>query len=104
VGRPQLEALASLPGALSDGSYHVYTTFFGFDILCLGRGAGPAGMRTAGSGPITGPRCLWVEIATGPRPIEDVITRLNDGANAPNPGERMLWVSRTAHGGGPQQR
>ena len=25
----QLEALASLPGALSDGSYHVYTTFFG---------------------------------------------------------------------------
>ena len=23
--------------------------------------------------PITGPRCLWMEIATGPRPIEDVI-------------------------------
>jgi hypothetical protein len=23
--------------------------------------------------PITGPRCLWAEIATGPRPIEDVI-------------------------------
>ena len=37
--------------------------------------------------PITGPRCLWAEIATGPRPIEDVITRLNDTANAPNPGE-----------------
>jgi hypothetical protein len=32
----QLEALASLPGALSDGSYHVYTVFFGLDILCLG--------------------------------------------------------------------
>jgi hypothetical protein len=31
----QLEALASLPGALSDGSYHVYTVFFGLDILCL---------------------------------------------------------------------
>jgi Domain of unknown function (DUF4386) len=31
----QLEALASLPGALSDGGYHVYTTFFGLDILCL---------------------------------------------------------------------
>ena len=29
----QLEALASLPGA--DGSYHVYTVFFGLDILCL---------------------------------------------------------------------
>jgi hypothetical protein len=42
--------------------------------------------------PITGPRCLWAEIATGPRPIEDVITRLNDSANAPNPGERMLRV------------
>jgi hypothetical protein len=28
--------LASLPGALSDGSYHVYTVFFGLDILCLG--------------------------------------------------------------------
>ena len=42
--------------------------------------------------PITGPRCLWAEIATGPRPIEDVIARLNDSANAPNPGERMLRV------------
>jgi hypothetical protein len=30
---------------------------------------------------------LWAEIATGPRPIEDVITRLNHTANAPNPGE-----------------
>jgi hypothetical protein len=32
--------------------------------------------------PITGPRCLWAEIATGPRPIEDVITRLNDSAKS----------------------
>ena len=31
----QLQALASLPGALSDGSYDVYTVFFGLDILCL---------------------------------------------------------------------
>lgn len=31
----QLQALASLPGALSDGSYDVYTAFFGLDILCL---------------------------------------------------------------------
>jgi hypothetical protein len=31
----QLEALASLPGALSDASYHVYTVFFGLDIFGL---------------------------------------------------------------------
>jgi Domain of unknown function (DUF4386) len=31
----QLHVLASLPGALSEGSYNVYTVFFGFDILCL---------------------------------------------------------------------
>jgi Domain of unknown function (DUF4386) len=31
----QLHVLASLPGPLSDGSYDVYTVFFGFDILCL---------------------------------------------------------------------
>jgi uncharacterized protein DUF4386 len=31
----QLHVLASLPGALSDGSYNLYTVFFGFDILCL---------------------------------------------------------------------
>jgi Domain of unknown function (DUF4386) len=32
---PQLQALASLPGALSDGSYDVYTAYYGLDILCL---------------------------------------------------------------------
>ena len=31
----QLQALASLPGALSSASYDVYTVFFGLDILCL---------------------------------------------------------------------
>jgi uncharacterized protein DUF4386 len=31
----ELHVLASLPGPLSDGSYDVYTVFFGFDILCL---------------------------------------------------------------------
>lgn len=31
----QSHVLVSLPGALSDGSYNVYTVFFGFDILCL---------------------------------------------------------------------
>jgi len=31
----QLHALASLPGALSQGSYDIYTVFFGLDILCL---------------------------------------------------------------------
>jgi hypothetical protein len=35
VPASQLHVLASLPGALSDGSYDVYTVFFGFDILCL---------------------------------------------------------------------
>jgi hypothetical protein len=31
----QSNVLASLTGASSDGSYNVYTVFFGFDILCL---------------------------------------------------------------------
>src|SRR4051812_11771393 len=31
----QLHALASLSGALSDGSYNIYTVFFGLDNLCL---------------------------------------------------------------------
>jgi hypothetical protein len=31
----QLHALASLPWALSDASYNIYTVFFGLDILCL---------------------------------------------------------------------
>jgi hypothetical protein len=31
----QLQALAFLPGALSQASYDIYTVFFGFDILCL---------------------------------------------------------------------
>jgi hypothetical protein len=31
----QLQALASLPGALSTASYDIYTVFFGLDILCL---------------------------------------------------------------------
>ncbi len=31
----QLQALASLPGELSDGAYNIYTVFFGLDILCL---------------------------------------------------------------------
>jgi Domain of unknown function (DUF4386) len=35
VPASQLHVLASLPGPLSDGSYDVYTVFFGFDILCL---------------------------------------------------------------------
>jgi|SRR5664280_185617 len=35
VPASQLHVLASLPGPLSDGSYAVYTVFFGFDILCL---------------------------------------------------------------------
>jgi Domain of unknown function (DUF4386) len=35
VPTSQLHVLASLPGPLSDGSYDVYTVFFGFDILCL---------------------------------------------------------------------
>jgi Domain of unknown function (DUF4386) len=35
VAASQLHVLASLPGPLSDGSYDVYTVFFGFDILCL---------------------------------------------------------------------
>jgi hypothetical protein len=35
VPASQLHVLASLPGSLSDGSYDVYTVFFGFDILCL---------------------------------------------------------------------
>ena len=42
--------------------------------------------------PGTRPRCLWAEMATGPRSIEDVVTRLNNSANAPNPSERMLRV------------
>jgi hypothetical protein len=32
---PQLDVLVSLPVALSDASYDVYTVFFGLDILCL---------------------------------------------------------------------
>lgn len=39
-----------------------------------------------------GAHCLWAEVATGPRQIEDVITRLNKSANAPNPGEQMFRV------------
>jgi hypothetical protein len=35
VPASQLHVLASLPGPLSDGSYDVYTVFFGLDILCL---------------------------------------------------------------------
>jgi hypothetical protein len=35
VPASQLHLLASLSGALSDGSYNVYTVFFGFDILIL---------------------------------------------------------------------
>lgn len=35
VPTQQLHALASLSGALSDGSYNIYTVFFGLDILCL---------------------------------------------------------------------
>jgi hypothetical protein len=35
VPSSQLHVLASLPGPLSDGSYDVYTVFFGLDILCL---------------------------------------------------------------------
>jgi hypothetical protein len=35
VPAAQLQALASLPGALSDASYDIYTVFFGLDILCL---------------------------------------------------------------------
>ena len=31
----QLQALASLPGALSSASYDIYTVFFGLDIHCL---------------------------------------------------------------------
>ena len=31
----QLQALASLPWALSDASYNIYTVFFGLDLLCL---------------------------------------------------------------------
>jgi hypothetical protein len=31
----QLQALASLPWALSDASYAIYTVFFGLDLLCL---------------------------------------------------------------------
>ena len=31
----QLQALASLPWALSDASYDIYTVFFGLDLLCL---------------------------------------------------------------------
>jgi hypothetical protein len=31
----QLQALASLPWALSDASYAIYTVFFGPDLLCL---------------------------------------------------------------------
>jgi hypothetical protein len=35
VPTPDLRVLASLPGPWSDGSYDVYTVFFGLDILCL---------------------------------------------------------------------
>jgi hypothetical protein len=42
--------------------------------------------------PLGGARCLWAEVAAGPRQIEDVLSRLDESANAPNPGERMFRV------------
>lgn len=40
--------------------------------------------------PLGGTRCLWAEIASGPTQIADVITRLNENATSPDPGDRML--------------
>ena len=40
--------------------------------------------------PSGGAPCLWAAVATGPPQIADVITRLNQSANAPDPGERMF--------------
>jgi hypothetical protein len=45
--------------------------------------------------PITGPRCLWAEIATGPRPIEDVIGVSRARASAPT---RVLGSGNDALG------
>lgn len=40
--------------------------------------------------PSGGAPCLWAAVATGPPQIADVITHLNQNANAPDPGERMF--------------
>jgi hypothetical protein len=96
-------AVRSREGQCQIGVQRLFATFDGrykeldvhaqvaADALAVRHHAAEALLRLAwarlASEPITGPRCLWAEIATGPRPIEDVITRLNDTANAPNPGE-----------------
>ena len=39
-----------------------------------------------------GAPCLWAAVAAGPRQIEDVLSRLDESAEVPNPGERMFRV------------
>lgn len=42
--------------------------------------------------PLDGARCLWAEVAAGPWQIEDVLARLDESANGPDPGERIFQV------------